>query len=126
MCLSHLIHTVRPCLIHICHAAPVTCHDHAVLKATSQGHGTARNGQGMAWHGMCELASAVQRRQVGQMPAFGFFQLPRGVHEGCFQKHTNELNCKTSSSVIIGYHADFNEGHGTVGERQECGMAGAN
>jgi hypothetical protein len=24
------------------------CHDHAVLKATSQGHGTARHGHGMA------------------------------------------------------------------------------
>jgi len=23
MCLSHLIYTVRPCLIHICHAAPM-------------------------------------------------------------------------------------------------------
>jgi hypothetical protein len=34
-------------LIHICHAAPVLCHDHAVLKATSQGHGTARHGRGM-------------------------------------------------------------------------------
>ena len=32
-CLSHLIYTVRPCLIHTCHAVP----DHAVLlKATAQ------------------------------------------------------------------------------------------
>jgi hypothetical protein len=31
MCLSHLIYTVRPCLIHICHAAPIPCSDHAVL-----------------------------------------------------------------------------------------------
>jgi hypothetical protein len=30
-------------------------------------------------HGMCELASAVQRRHVGDVPAFGFFRLPRGV-----------------------------------------------
>jgi hypothetical protein len=28
---------------------------------------------------MCELASAVQRRHVGDLPAFGFFRLPRGV-----------------------------------------------
>jgi hypothetical protein len=39
-CLSHLIYTVQPCLIHTSHAM----HDHAALKATSQGHGTA-------WHG---------------------------------------------------------------------------
>ena len=37
MCLSHLIYTVRPCLIHTCHAMP--CSGHAVpLKATAQ-HG---------------------------------------------------------------------------------------
>jgi hypothetical protein len=26
MCLSHLIYTVRPCLIHTCHAMPCPCH----------------------------------------------------------------------------------------------------
>jgi hypothetical protein len=43
LCLSHLIYTVRPCLIRTYHA---------VLKATSQSHGTARHGQGMgkAWN----------------------------------------------------------------------------
>jgi hypothetical protein len=48
-----------------------------VLKATSQGHGTA-----LTWewreHGMCKSASAVQRRHMGDLPAFGFFRLPRG------------------------------------------------
>jgi hypothetical protein len=35
----------------------------------------------MAWeqHVMRELASAVQRRHVGDLPAFGVFMLPRGV-----------------------------------------------
>jgi hypothetical protein len=46
----------------------VPCHDHAFLKTTSQGHGIAR-------HGKCELASAVQRRHVGDRPKFGFFRL---------------------------------------------------
>jgi hypothetical protein len=37
MCLSHLIYTVRPCLIHTCRAAPMPCSDHAILlKATAQ------------------------------------------------------------------------------------------
>jgi hypothetical protein len=31
------------------------------------------------------------------------------LHEGCYQKHTNPLNCRTSSSDIPGYHADFHE-----------------
>jgi hypothetical protein len=61
------------------HTAPMLYHDHAVLKANSQGHGTARYGRGMEWHGMCELASVIQRRHVGNLPAFGFFRLPRGV-----------------------------------------------
>jgi hypothetical protein len=47
-------------------------------------------------------------------------------HEGCYQKHTNLLTCRSSSSVISGYHAAFYEGHGTVGERQERGMACVN
>jgi hypothetical protein len=43
-------------------------------------------------------------------------------HEGCYQKHTNPLNCRTSSSDISGYHADFYEEYGTVGELQGRGM----
>ena len=37
MYLTHLIYTVRPCLIHTCHAMPMLCSDHAVLlKAMAQ------------------------------------------------------------------------------------------
>jgi hypothetical protein len=79
-----------------------------------------------AWHGMCELQSAIQRRHVGDMPAFGFFQLPRGVSRSLLQNHTNPLICRTSSSDISGYRADFQEGHGTVGEWQGRGMACVN
>jgi hypothetical protein len=32
-----------------------------------------------AWHGICELASDVQRQHVGDLPMFGFFQLPHRV-----------------------------------------------
>jgi hypothetical protein len=60
-----------------------------------------------AWQGMCELSSAVHRRHVGDLPTFGFFRLPREFHEVCYQKHTNPLNCRTSSSDISGYHTDF-------------------
>jgi hypothetical protein len=78
-----------------------------------------RHSVAWAWHGMCELASAVQRRHLDDLPAFGLFRLPRGVP----RRHTNRLNCRTSSSDISGYHADFHEGHGTVGEWQGRGMA---
>ena len=36
------------------------------------------------------------------------------------------LNCCTSSSLISGYHADFHEGHGTIGAWQGHGMAFVN
>ena len=36
------------------------------------------------------------------------------------------FNCWTNSSDISGYHADFQEGHGTVGTGQRRGMACAN
>ena len=36
------------------------------------------------------------------------------------------LNCWISSSDISGYHADFHEGHGTIGARQVNGMACVN
>ena len=40
-------------------------------------------------------------------------------------KKDDLLNCWTSSSDISGYHADFHEGHGTVGAGQGRGMAWA-
>jgi hypothetical protein len=42
-----------------------------------------------------------------------------------YKKH-DLLNCWTSSSDISGYHADFHEGHGTVGAGQGRGMACVN
>jgi hypothetical protein len=46
-------------------------------------------------------------------------------HEDYYPKHTNPFNCRTSSSHIFGYHADF-QGHGTVEECQGRGMAFVN
>jgi hypothetical protein len=49
------------------------------------------------------------------------------LHEGCYQKHINPLNFRTSSSDISGYHAGFfYEGHDTVEEWQERGVACVN
>ena len=78
MCLSHLIYTVRPCLIDTCHVAPMPCSDHAVLlKATAQHgrlstavlcRGLDKNGMVRAWHGR-GMASVNQTRPhcVNQM-----------------------------------------------------------
>jgi hypothetical protein len=123
LCLSQLIYTVRPCLIDQCHAAPVPCHDHAVLKATSQSHGTAWHGHGTArvnyhWPPRDSMwATCPRSASSGYHAEF---------HEGCYQKHTDLLNCRTSSSDISGYHADFHERLGNVGEWQGHGMACVN
>jgi hypothetical protein len=47
-------------------------------------------------------------------------------HEGCYQKHTNPVNCTNNSSDISGYHEHFHEGHGSVGEWQGRCMACVN
>jgi hypothetical protein len=129
LCLSRLIYAFRPCLIHTYHAGPTPCHKHDVLKDASKGHGTARHGNGMEWHGM---AWRVWINISSPETAYGL-PIPRSFssgyhaefHEGCYQKHTDPLNCRTSSSDISGYHADFHEGHDTVGAWQGRGMAWA-
>jgi hypothetical protein len=57
-------------------------------------------------------------------PALSGYQAE--FNEGCYQKHTNPLNCRINSSDISGYHADFHEGHGTVEEWQGRGLACVN
>ena len=102
------------------------------------------------WH-----STSVERRLVGYLPAFGFFQLPRSVPQrllsDAYQSQMQVASVKpntvchgrgksgsstlqkrwsvtlwTSSSDISGYHVDFHEGHGTVGAGQGRGMACVN
>ena len=132
VCLSHLIYTVRPCLIHTWHSMPMPrpCHALTIPFFSRPRHSTA-----------------VERRAVGYLPAFGFFRLPRGVPRRLLSEayqsssqpsipttvksgsstlqKDDMLNCWTSSSDISDYHADFHEGHGTVGAGQGHGMGAA-
>jgi hypothetical protein len=93
-------------------------------------------------------STAVEIWPVGYLPAFGFFRLPRGVprrllsetYQSSSQRpipttvksgsstiqKVDMLNCWTSSSEIFGYHADFHEGHATVGAWQGRSMAHVN
>ena len=132
ICLPHLIYTVRPCLIHTCHALPMPCPCHSLT---------------MPFFSRPRHSTAIERRPVGYLPAFGLFRLPRGVprrmlsevyqsssqrsipttvKSGSSTLQKKLLNCWTSSSDISGYHADFHEGHSTVGAGQGCGMACVN
>ena len=69
MCLSHLIYTARPCLIHTCHAAP------------------------MPFFSRPRHSMAVESGLVGCLLAFVFFRLPRRVPRSSHQTHTN-LRCR--------------------------------
>jgi hypothetical protein len=64
MCLSLLIYTVRPCLIHTCHAVHMPRPGPALT---------------MPFFWRLQHSTAVERRPVGYLPAFGFFRLPHGV-----------------------------------------------
>jgi hypothetical protein len=122
LCLSHLIYTVLPCLIHTRRAAPMSHQCHAttmpfwkrLLKDTAK--------LGMAWHGTCELTLAIQRRMWVTFARWVSCGYHVEFHDSCYQKHIIPLNCRTSSSGISGYHAVFHEGHGTVREWQGRGM----
>jgi hypothetical protein len=63
------------------YAMSFPCHSPAIPRPYRSESDLSRPRLSAAWerHGMCELASAVQRRHVGDLPAFGFFRLPRGV-----------------------------------------------
>jgi hypothetical protein len=65
MCAYHLIYTVRLCLIHTCHALT------------------------MPFFSRPQHSTAVERRPVGCLPVFDFFQLLHRVPLDCYQKHTN-------------------------------------
>jgi hypothetical protein len=136
MYLSHLIYTVRPCLIHSCHAAPMPCSNHAVLlKATAQ---DGRRETACVRPARVRLLPATTRsstkvviRSIPTSDAGGQYEMKclswtRKRVVAVHYKKDALLNCWTSSSDISGYHVDFHEGHGTVGAGQGRGMACVN
>jgi hypothetical protein len=52
ICLSHLIYTMRPCLIHTCHAMPTLCSEHAVLLNATAQH--------VRWETACGLTASFR------------------------------------------------------------------
>jgi hypothetical protein len=63
----------------------------------------------------CELGLAVQRRHVGDLPAFGSFRLPLVVPRRLSEAYQSvKLYVCGSRSDISDYHADFHEEHDTA------------
>ena len=127
MCLSHLIYTVRPCLIHTCYAAPMPCSDHAVLlKATAQ-HGCREMARGLP--ARVRLLPATTRSSTKIIRSIAI--LLTTIHTcDCKEQHTTKRTiCLTVGLAVRIFPATtwtFHEGHGTVGTGQGCGMACVN
>jgi hypothetical protein len=126
MYLSHLIYTVHPCLIHTCHAIHMPCSDHAVLlKATAQ---YVRRETACGLPARVRLLPTTTRSSTkvvirritisdagGQCETKHRLSWTRKDVVAAHYKKDDLLNCWTSSSDISGYHADFHEGHCTIG-----------
>ena len=110
MCLSHLIYTVRLCLIHTCNAASMPCPDHVVL----QGHGTARPSRGGLWATCsCSVLPATTRNStkvvirrisisdaVGQCETIYRLSRTRKRVVAAHHKIDDLLHCWTSSLIF--------------------------
>jgi hypothetical protein len=116
---------------------PMLCSDHAVLlKATAQ-HVRRETACGLPARvrllpATTQSSTEVVMRRIPIPDAGGQFETKhrlswtrkRGV--AAHYKKDDLLHCCTSSSDISGYHAEFHEGHGTVGAWQGRGMACVN
>jgi hypothetical protein len=88
-----------------------------LLKATAGSR--QDDGMGTAWerHDICELASAVQKRHVGNLPAFGVSLLPRGVPESLlsepykYQMQVASVNAEKLIILVQGHECLCNLRH---------------
>ena len=136
MCISQLIYTMRPGLIHTCHAAPMP----SPTMPSSQVHGNAWPSREELWAN-CPLSASsgyhaefhgvvIRRIPIsdtgGQCETRHCLLWTRKRVVAAHYKKDDPLLCWTSSSHISGYHTDFHEGHDTVGAGQGRGMACVN
>ena len=132
MCLSHLIYTVRPCLIHTCHAIPMLCSDHAVLLKSTVQHVRRETACRLPAHvrllpATTRSSTMVVIRRIpfsdggGQCETKHRLSWTRKRVVAAHYKEDDLLHCWTSISDISGYHADIHEGHGAVGAGQGSG-----
>jgi len=134
-CLFHLIYTVRPCLIHTCHAAPMPSPTMPFFSrprysiAVERRHVSCKRSASSGYH--AEFHEVVFTRipipdAGGQCETKHRLSWTRKRVVAAHYKKDVLLHCWTSSSDISGYHTDFHEGHGTVGAEQGRGMACVN
>ena len=110
ICLSHLIYTVRPCLIHTYHAMPCLCHAPTMPFFSRPQHSTAvsrrpccgleKNGMVRAWHGH-GMASVNQTRPhcVNQMGKT--HSKPLAARHGRGTAWARHAMCESAFSTLI-------------------------
>ena len=125
------------CLIHTCHAMPMPCSEHAVLLEATAQHVRRETACGLPVRVRLLPATTRSSTKVvirsipisdagGQCETEQRLSWTRKIVVAAHYKKDALLNCWTSCSDIFGYHADFHEGHGTVGAGQGRGMACVN
>jgi hypothetical protein len=118
------------------------CRAHAIFRPrrSSQGHGTAHQSRDGLWATCPHLASSSYHAEFhevvirsipisdagGQCETKHRLSWTRKRVVAAHNKKDDLLHCWTSSSDISGYHADFHEGHDTIGAGQGCGTARVN
>ena len=113
MCLSHLIYTVRPCLVHTRHAMSMPRSDHAVLLKITAQHdrqetavlccGLEKNGMVGAWHGMASV-NQTRLHCVNQMGKTNSKPLAarHAMCESAFIVQCTELNIRFLLAIFEG------------------------
>jgi len=119
-------------------AMPRPCHPRPCR--SSQGHGTAlRRKTACGLPARVRLLPATTRsstkvviRRIPNSDAGGQCETKHRLSwtrkrvVAAHYKKDDLLHCRTSSSEISGYHADFDEGHGSIGAGQGRGMVCVN
>ena len=128
MCLSHLIYTVRSCLIHTCYAAPMPSptmpffsrprHSTAVETTCSR---STSSGYLAEFHEVVIRCIPISDA-VASVKSNTVFKDQEKSGSSTLQKRLS----RTSSSDISSYHAVIHEEHVTVGAGQGRGMACVN
>ena len=129
MCLSHLIYTVRPCLIHTCRAGPMPCSDHAVILKAKAQHGRRETACGLL--ARVRFLPATTRSSTKLLSDTCHSQMQvasvkpnivchrRG--KGWKQHTTKKTICYTVGLAVRIFPVDIH-GHGTFGAGQGRGM----
>ena len=135
MSFSHLIYTMRPRLIHTCHAAPMPSPTMAFSRprhstAVESGVGaTCSRSASSGYH--ADFHEVLIRRipisaAGGQCETKHRLSWTRKRVVAAHYKKYHLLHGWNSSSDISGYHADIHEGHSTIGAGKGRGMACVN